>query len=66
MEVRVVEAVPLPYLLFEYFFSFASVVDPDPQDPHVFGPSGSGTVRQRYGSGSGYFPFLIKMFRGLK
>jgi hypothetical protein len=27
--------------------------DPDPQDPHVFGPLGSGSVSQRYGSGSG-------------
>ncbi len=31
-----------------------SVGDPDPQDPHVFGPpgSGSGSISQRYGSGS--------------
>ncbi len=27
--------------------------DPDPPDPHVFGPPGSGFTRQRYGSGSG-------------
>jgi hypothetical protein len=29
--------------------------DPDPADPHVFGPpgSGSGSTSQRYGSGSG-------------
>jgi hypothetical protein len=26
---------------------------PDPPDPHVFGPSGSGSISQRYGSGSG-------------
>jgi hypothetical protein len=26
--------------------------DPDPQDPHVFGPPGSGATGQRYGSGS--------------
>ncbi len=34
-----------------------SVGDPDPQEPHVFGPPGS--VCQRYGSGSGSrsFPF---------
>jgi hypothetical protein len=31
----------------------ASVPDPDPRDPHVFGPSGSGSTSQRYGSGSG-------------
>jgi hypothetical protein len=29
----------------------ASVPDPD---PHVFGPPGSGSTSQRYGSGSGY------------
>jgi len=28
--------------------------EPDPQDPHVFGPPGSGS-----------FPFLIKVFNGL-
>jgi hypothetical protein len=41
----------LPQLLF-------SVADPnpDPLDPHVFGPpeSGSGFIRQRHGSGSFY------------
>jgi hypothetical protein len=48
-----------------------SVGDPDPHvyrppdpDPHVFGPPGSGSIRERYGSGS--FPFLIKVLRGLK
>jgi hypothetical protein len=32
-----------------------SVRDPDsdPQDPHVFGTPGSGSINQRYGSGSG-------------
>ncbi len=30
-----------------------SVPDPDPPDPHVFGPSGSGSISQRYESGSG-------------
>jgi hypothetical protein len=34
-----------------------SVGNPDP-DPHVFESSGS--IRRRYGSGSRYFPFLIK------
>jgi hypothetical protein len=35
-------------------FSYTSVADPDPPDPHVFGPpeSGSGSISQRYGSGS--------------
>ncbi len=34
----------------------ASVADPDPKDPSVFGPRGSrsGSVSQRYGSGSFY------------
>jgi hypothetical protein len=43
-----------------------SVGDPDPQDPHVFGPagSGSGSISQRYGSGS--FPFLINVLSRLK
>jgi hypothetical protein len=35
---------------------FTSAVDPDPYDPYVFGPpgSGSGSVSQRNGSGSFY------------
>ncbi len=39
------------------FFIVASVPepDPDPPDPHVFGPPGSGSTSQRYGSGSGSF-----------
>ncbi len=40
-----------------------SVGDPDPQDPHVFGPPGSGSISRRYGSGS--FSFLIKVLGGL-
>jgi hypothetical protein len=32
--------------------------DPNPKDPHVFGPPGSGFIFQWYGSGSGSFPFL--------
>jgi hypothetical protein len=42
----------------------SSVGDPDPQEPHVFGPPRPGSIRQRYGSGS--FPFLIRVLRGLK
>jgi hypothetical protein len=38
-----------------------SVGDPN---PHIFGPSGSGSISQRYGSGS--FPFLIKLLSRLK
>ncbi len=30
------------------------VADPDPSDPYVFGPPGSGSTRQRYGFGSFY------------
>jgi hypothetical protein len=40
--------------------------DPDPQDPHVFGPRGSGSISQRHGSGSESFPFLLKVLFGLK
>jgi hypothetical protein len=43
-----------------------SVGDPDPEpDPHVFGLPGSGSICQRYGSGSGSFPSLIKVFSEL-
>ncbi len=37
-------------------------------DTHVFGPPGSGSSSQRYisSSGSGSFPFLIKVLSGLK
>jgi hypothetical protein len=37
-----------------HLFPFYSVADPDPYDPYVFGPpeSGSGSISQRYGSGS--------------
>jgi hypothetical protein len=44
-----------------YGILFTSIADPepnpDPLDPHVFGPpeSGSGSISQRYGSGSGSF-----------
>ncbi len=40
-----------------------SVGGPDPER-HVFGPRGSGSVGQRYGSRS--FLFFIKMLSGLK
>jgi hypothetical protein len=39
----------------------SSVADPDPNpgppDPHVFGPPGSGSISQRYGSGFGFGSF---------
>jgi hypothetical protein len=37
------------------FLLLLSAGDPDPQDPHVFGPHGSGYSSQKYGSG--FFPF---------
>jgi hypothetical protein len=50
----------------DYSMALGSVGDPDPDDTHVFGPPGSrsGSIIQRYGSGS--FPFLKKVFSGLK
>jgi hypothetical protein len=38
------------------------------QDPHVFGSPGSEfrSISRRYRSGSGSFPFLINVLRGLK
>jgi hypothetical protein len=36
------------------FFSIVSISVTDPPDPHVFGPPGSGSISQRYGSGSLY------------
>jgi hypothetical protein len=41
---------------------FVSVPDPDPSDPHVFGPPGSGfgSISHRYGSGSFYQQAKIK------
>jgi hypothetical protein len=36
------------------FGFLSSVADPDPLDPRVFGPPGSGSTSQRYGSGSFY------------
>ncbi len=45
-------------------YEIFSVGDPDPQDPNVFGHPGSGSISQRYRSGS--FPFLIKVLSGLK
>jgi hypothetical protein len=41
--------------IFSFTVSFiTSVADPDPPDPHVFGPPGSGSISQRYGSESGF------------
>jgi hypothetical protein len=35
----------------KYYSAVSCVADPD---PHVFGPAGSGSISQRYGSGSFY------------
>jgi hypothetical protein len=42
-----------------------SVAYPDLEDPYVFGPprSGSGSIRQRYGSESGSFYHQAKIIR---
>jgi hypothetical protein len=40
-----------------------SVPDSDPPDLHVFGPPGSGSTSQRYGSGSGSFYHQAKIVR---
>ncbi len=44
-----------------------SVADPDlnpvPSDPYVFGPPGSGSIRQGHGSGSGSFYHHAKIVR---
>jgi hypothetical protein len=43
-----------------------SVGDPESTgDPHVFGPPGPGSISQRYGPGSGSFPFLIEVLSRL-
>jgi hypothetical protein len=39
---------PDPYMINKY----ASVADPDPSDPYVFGSPGFESISQRYGSGS--------------
>jgi hypothetical protein len=47
---------PLPTLII-------GVPDPDPPDPHVFGPPGSDSISQRYASGSGFFYQQAKIVR---
>ncbi len=37
--------------------------NPDPPDPHVFGPSGSGSTCQRYEIGSGSFYYQAKLVK---
>jgi hypothetical protein len=54
--------------IFGGFIMRKAVLEIHPQDPHVFGPPGSGSISQRYGSGSdsGSFPFLVTVLSGLK
>jgi hypothetical protein len=40
--------------MWTFFIHITSVADPDPPNPHVFGPPGSGSTSQRYGTGSFY------------
>ncbi len=47
----------------KYHKQKTSVADPDPPDPHFFGPPGSGSASQRYGSGSGSFYYHAKIVR---
>ncbi len=42
---------------------FNTVADPDPSDPYVFGPPGSGSSSQRYGSGSRSFYHHTKIVK---
>ncbi len=42
---------------------WVSVADPDPSDPYVFGPPGSGSISQRYRYGSGSFYNQAKIVR---
>jgi hypothetical protein len=51
-----------PYFLL-FILLISSVADPDLPDPHVFGPPGSGSTSQRYGSGTGSFFHHAKIVR---
>ena len=59
------EQAPIHFTAENSMSGTVSVGDPD---PHVFGPprSGSGSISQRCGYGSGSFPFLINVLSGLK
>ncbi len=54
---------PLQEAWFGFQIASYSVGDPEP-DPHVFGPPGS--ISRRDGSGTGSFPFSMKVLSGLK
>jgi hypothetical protein len=58
--------VPIISIVFRVLNSVAdSDPNPDPSDPYVFVPpgSGSGSIRQRYGPGSGSFYHHAKIVR---
>jgi hypothetical protein len=46
------ERLPAVFVQNNFFCITSSVVDPDPKDPYVFGPSVSVSEVPRYGSGS--------------
>jgi hypothetical protein len=41
-------------------YAVSSVPDPNPPDPNVFGPPGSGSISQRYGSGSSHQVKIVR------
>jgi hypothetical protein len=53
-------------LLLEAFSTSSDTISVGDLDPLVFGPPGSGSISQRYGSGSGSVPFIKKVLNGLK
>jgi hypothetical protein len=55
-------SLPLTLIFRDFHVEINSVGDPDPQDPHVFRPPGSGSIIQRSGYGTGSFPFSHKCF----
>jgi hypothetical protein len=58
-------ATTLDCIAYVGYIHLISVADPDPSDPYVFRPPGSGSISQRYGSGSGsgYFYHQAKTVR---
>ncbi len=51
------------YMYLPVLVSSVTDPNPDPPDPHVFGPPGSRSTSQRYGSGSGSFCHKAKIVR---
>jgi hypothetical protein len=48
------------FLTFTSHILLGSFADPDPSDPYVFWPPGSGSGSQRYGSGSFYQAKILR------